>query len=144
MIMIAHCYLLGSKDAPLPPGGSTGGKSLKKYSDLILYFNEELFRWAKLNLSTKLIKSSSPVAHHDRRTTVSVSERLRNSFIHSFIPSSLPSFTHERTNEGNFLMYCQEYDNIRHELHSLISKSDYCFSDDDKIRYLLTPDKETL
>ena len=42
-------------------------------------------------------------------------------------------------------MYCQEYDNIRHELHSLISKNDPFFanlSDEDKIRYLLTLDFE--
>ena len=42
-------------------------------------------------------------------------------------------------------MYCQEYDDIRHELHSLIYNNDPFFanlSDDDKIRYLLTLDKE--
>ena len=47
--------------------------------------------------------------------------------------------------ERHFLMYCQEYDDIRHELHSLIYNNDPFFanlSDDDKIRYLLTLDKE--
>ena len=42
-------------------------------------------------------------------------------------------------------MYCQEYDNIRHERQSHISKN-YSFlanlSDEDKIRYLLTLDNE--
>ena len=47
--------------------------------------------------------------------------------------------------EQHFLMYCQEYDDIRHELHSLIYNNDPFFanlSDDDKSRYLLTLDKE--
>ena len=47
--------------------------------------------------------------------------------------------------ERHFLMYCQEYDDIRHELHSHIYNNDTFFanlSDDDKIRYLLTIDKE--
>ena len=47
--------------------------------------------------------------------------------------------------ERHFLLHCQEYDDIRHELHSLIDKNDPFFanlSDDDKIRYLLTLDKE--
>ena len=44
-----------------------------------------------------------------------------------------------------FLMYCQEYDDFRHELHSLIYNNDPLFanvSDDDKSGYLLTLDKE--
>ena len=47
--------------------------------------------------------------------------------------------------ERQFLMYCQEYDDIRHELHSLIYNNDPFFanlSDEDKIRYLFTLDKE--
>ena len=42
-------------------------------------------------------------------------------------------------------MYCQEYDDIRHELHSVISKTDSFFTnltDEDKIKYLLTLDNE--
>ena len=42
-------------------------------------------------------------------------------------------------------MYCQEYDDIRHELHSVISKTDSFFinlTDGDKIKYLLTLDNE--
>ena len=40
-------------------------------------------------------------------------------------------------------MYCQEYDDIRHELHSVISKTDSFFTnltDKDKIKYLLALD----
>ena len=47
--------------------------------------------------------------------------------------------------EQHFLMYCQEYDDIRHELHSVISKTDSFFTnltDEDKIKYLLTLDNE--
>ena len=39
-------------------------------------------------------------------------------------------------------MYCQEYDDIRHELHSVISKTDSFFTnltDEDKIKVQLTP-----
>ena len=42
-------------------------------------------------------------------------------------------------------MYCQGYDDIRHELHSVISKTDSFFTnltDEDKIKYLLTLDSE--
>lgn len=42
-------------------------------------------------------------------------------------------------------MYCQGYDNIRHELDSLISKNNPFIanlSDEDKISYLLTLDNE--
>ena len=49
--------------------------------------------------------------------------------------------------ERHFLMYLQEYDNIRHELHSLISKNDPFFanlSEEDKIRYLLILDNENI
>ena len=38
-------------------------------------------------------------------------------------------------------MYCQEYDDIRHELHFVISKTDSFFTnltDEGKIKYLLT------
>ena len=47
--------------------------------------------------------------------------------------------------EQHFLMYCQEYDDIRHELHSVISKTGSFFTnltDEDKIKYLLTLDNE--
>ena len=45
--------------------------------------------------------------------------------------------------EQHFLKYCQEYDDIRHELHSVISKT-VCtsFTDEGKIKYLLTLDNE--
>jgi len=43
-------------------------------------------------------------------------------------------------------MYCPGHDNIRNELHSLLSTHDVVFkslNDDDKIRYLLTLENET-
>ena len=48
--------------------------------------------------------------------------------------------------ERHFLMYCPGYDNIRNELHSLLSTHDVVFkilNDEDKIRYLLTLENET-
>ena len=48
--------------------------------------------------------------------------------------------------ERHFLMYCSGYDNIRNELHSLLSTHDVAFkslNDEDKIRYLLTLENET-
>ena len=44
--------------------------------------------------------------------------------------------------ERHFLMYCPGYDNIRNELHSLLSTHDVV-NDEDKIRYLLTLENET-
>ena len=41
----------------------------------------------------------------------------------------------------HFLMYCQEYDEIRRGLHSVISKTDSFFTnltDEDETKYLLT------
>ena len=43
-------------------------------------------------------------------------------------------------------MYCPGYDNIRNELHSLLSTQDVVFkslNDEDKIRYLLTLENES-
>ena len=43
-------------------------------------------------------------------------------------------------------MYCPGYDSIRNEFHSLLSTDDVVFkslNDEDKIRYLLTLEKET-
>ena len=43
-------------------------------------------------------------------------------------------------------MYCPGYDNIRNELHALLSTHDVVFkslNDEDKIRYLLTLENET-
>ena len=48
--------------------------------------------------------------------------------------------------ERHFLMYCPGYDNIRNELHSLLSTHDVVFkslNDEGKIRYLLTLENET-
>ena len=48
--------------------------------------------------------------------------------------------------ERHFLMYCPGYDNIRNELHSLLSTHDVVFkslNDEDKIKYLLTLENET-
>ena len=48
--------------------------------------------------------------------------------------------------ERHFLMYCPGYDNIRNELHSLVSTHDAFFknlNDEDKIRYLLNLENET-
>ena len=48
--------------------------------------------------------------------------------------------------ERHFLMCCPGYDNIRNELHSLLSTHDVVFkslSDEDRIRYLLTLENET-
>ena len=48
--------------------------------------------------------------------------------------------------ERHFLMYCPGYDNIRNELHSLLSTHDVVFkslNDEDTIRYLLTLENET-
>ena len=48
--------------------------------------------------------------------------------------------------ERHFLMYCPGYDNIRNELHPLLSTHDVVFkslNDEDKIRYLLTLENET-
>ena len=48
--------------------------------------------------------------------------------------------------EWHFLMYCPGYDNIRNELHSLLSTHDVVFkslNDEDKIRYLLTLENKT-
>ena len=47
--------------------------------------------------------------------------------------------------EQHFLMYCTGYDNIRNELHSLLSTHDVVFksfNDEDKVRYLLTLENE--
>ena len=48
--------------------------------------------------------------------------------------------------ERHFLMYCPGYDNIRNELHCLLSTHDVVFkslNDEDKIKYLLTLENET-
>ena len=48
--------------------------------------------------------------------------------------------------EQHFLMYCSGYDNIRNELHSLVSTHDVFFTnlnDQDKVRYLLSLENET-
>ena len=48
--------------------------------------------------------------------------------------------------ERHFLMYCPGYDNIRNELHLLLSTHDVVFkslNDEGKIRYLLTLENET-
>ena len=47
--------------------------------------------------------------------------------------------------EQHFLMYCEGYDNIRKDLHSLISQTDANFvnlTDHDKIMYLLKLNNE--
>ena len=48
--------------------------------------------------------------------------------------------------ERHFLMYCPGYDNIRNELHSLLSTHDVVFktsNEEDKIRYFLTLENQT-
>ena len=74
-------------------------------------------------------------------------QRFTVTVVHSVSQSVSQSVTHSLTHSlTHFLMYCPGYDNIRNELHSLLSTHDAVFKSlnaEGKILYLLTLENET-